>query len=126
MVKAIQVQYEHSPTLNTVVMVEKALKNADSLLSVAELKRLLPRQVNHNTLKVVLEYLEQSNKIVFTSRGITWIHEPNQNLKKAIKRGKSMQSLNELASKSKLTERDAALLARKVNHSIAKKHGLSK
>lgn len=79
---------EHSPTLNTVLMVEDTLKNMnESVITVAELKRRLPRQINHNTLKVILEYLEVSNKILVTMRGITWIHNPNQNLRKAIAEG---------------------------------------
>ena len=81
-------ELKHFPTLNTVIMVEETLKNMDnSVISVAELKRKLPRQVNHNTLKLILEYLEISNKIVVTMKGITWIHNPNPNLQKAITRG---------------------------------------
>ncbi len=78
-------ELEQAPNLNTVIMVENTLKNMEeSVITVAELKRKLPRQVNHNTLKVILEYLELSNKIVVTIRGITWIHNPNPNLQKAI------------------------------------------
>ena len=78
-------ELEHSPTLNTVLMVEDTLKNMnESVITVAELKHRLPRQVNHNTLKIILEYLELSNKILVTIRGITWIHNPNPNLQKAI------------------------------------------
>jgi hypothetical protein len=81
-------RFERSPTLNTVLMVENSLKGMDeSVITVAELKRKLPRQVNHNTLRVILEYLEESNKIAVTMRGITWIHNPNPNLKKAIADG---------------------------------------
>ena len=81
-------ELKHSPTLNTVIMVEETLKNMDdSIISVAELKRKLPKQVNHNTLKLILEYLELSNKIVVTMKGITWIHNTNPNLQKAIARG---------------------------------------
>ncbi len=88
MSKQILETLEHSPTLNTVIMVEEALKNANqSAVTVAELKRLLPRQVNHNTLKIILEYLERSNRIAVSLRGITWIHNTNQNLRKAIARG---------------------------------------
>ena len=77
-----------SPTLNTVIMVEKALQKADdSAVSVAELKRSLPRQVNHYTLKAILYYLEESNKIAVSLRGITWIHNQNANLRRAIARG---------------------------------------
>lgn len=79
---------KHAPTLNTVIMVEKALQNAkDSVVTVAELKRLLPKQVNHNTLMTILSYLEESNKIVVSLKGITWIHNPNPNLRKAIAAG---------------------------------------
>lgn len=79
---------EHSPTLNTVLMVENALKNSiESIITIAELKRKLPKQVNHNTLKVILEYLEESNKIAVSLKGITWIHNTNPNLRKAIAKG---------------------------------------
>ena len=81
-------ELEHSPTLNTVIMVEEVLKNMkESVITIAEIKRRLPRQVNHNTLKTILEYLELSNKIVVTMRGITWIHNTNPKLQKAIAEG---------------------------------------
>ncbi|SDF25268.1 hypothetical protein SAMN04488589_0125 [Methanolobus vulcani] len=80
-----------SPTLNTIKMVENTLQNMDeSVVSLAELKRYLPRQVNHNTLKTILEYLEESNKIAVSIRGITWIFNSNRNLNKAISRGFEM------------------------------------
>ncbi len=78
----------HYPTLNTVIMVEKELqKMEDSVMKISELKRKLPRQVNHNTLMLILHYLEYSNKIAVGLKGITWIHNPNKNLKKAISQG---------------------------------------
>ncbi|MEK6906211.1 MAG: hypothetical protein AABW81_01170 [Nanoarchaeota archaeon] len=78
----------HWPTLNTVIMVENTLKGMnESIISIAELKRKLPRQVNHITLMTILEYLERSNKIAVTLKGITWIENNNLNLKKAILRG---------------------------------------
>ena len=81
-------ELEHAPTLNTVIMVENTLKGMEgSVITVAQLKRKLPRQVNHNTLKAILEYLELSNKILVTMKGITWIHNTNPNLQKAIARG---------------------------------------
>jgi len=89
MLKTIQKQkIEHWPTLNTLIMVEKTLKNMDSsVMTIAELKRKLPRQVNHNTLILILQYLEQSNKILVTLKGITWIFNPNPNLRKALNKG---------------------------------------
>jgi len=78
----------HWPTLNTVMMVEDTLMNMkESVISIAEIKRKLPRQVNHITLMVILEYLEKSNKIAVTLKGITWIKKNNSNLKKMINQG---------------------------------------
>jgi len=81
-------QLIHWPTLNTVIMVENTLKKMEgSIVTIAELKRKLPRQVNHNTLMLILEYLERSNKIFVSVRGITWIFNPNPNLRRAINKG---------------------------------------
>lgn len=78
----------HSPTLNTVMMVEDVVKNSEkSVITVAEIKRKLPKQINHNTLKVILQYLEESGKIYVSLKGITWIHNTNPNLQKAIDNG---------------------------------------
>jgi len=88
MQQMVEVKVAHSPTLNTILMVENAIKNTEeSIISVAGIKRLLPRQVNHNTLIQILEYLEESNKIVVSIKGITWIHNTNPALQKAIRRG---------------------------------------
>ncbi len=79
---------EHAPTLNTVLMVEETLSRMEgSATTVAELKRKLPKQVNHNTLMTILEYLEASNKIAVSIRGITWMHNTNHNLRRAISKG---------------------------------------
>jgi len=71
-----------SPTLKTILMVEDTIKNSpDSVITIAELKKAPPKQVNHNTLMTVLEYLENSNKIAVGLRGITWIQNDNKNLR---------------------------------------------
>ncbi|WP_245527530.1 hypothetical protein [Methanosalsum zhilinae] len=73
--------------MKTIKMVEDTLQNMDdSITSIAELKRHLPKQVNHSTLKTILEYLEESNKIAVSIKGITWIHNGNERLNKAISR----------------------------------------
>lgn len=59
----------------------------DSAIKIADLKRKLPKQVNHNTLMSILEYLEESNKIAVGLKGITWIHNSNPRLKAAIQKG---------------------------------------
>ena len=67
------------------IIVKNTLKEiSENVISVAELKRNIPRQVNHNTLMLILHYLEQSNKIFTSIKGITWIHNTNPNLKTAI------------------------------------------
>ncbi len=58
-------------------MVEDTLKNSKQkfkkdVLSVAELKKKLPRKVNHITLMTILDYLEKSKKINVTLKGISW------------------------------------------------------
>lgn len=88
MAKLKSKEMEHSPTLNTVIMVENTLKEMEkSVIKIPELKRQLPRQVNHNTLITILQYLDESNKIAIGIKGITWIHNTNQNFRNAINRG---------------------------------------
>jgi len=77
----------HSPTLNTVLMVEETLKKTDRQLTVAELKRELPRKVMHNTLLQILDYLQISGKILFTSKGVIWIYEDRHKLEELINKG---------------------------------------
>lgn len=77
-----------TPTLNTVIMVENTIKNSpNSINKLSDIKRALPKKVNHNTLKVILEYLELSNKIAFSSKGITWIHNNNSYLRSVLNKG---------------------------------------
>ncbi|MFA5746088.1 MAG: hypothetical protein WCX82_02020 [archaeon] len=79
------IKEKYSPTLNTILMVEKTLQEMpDSVIKISELKRLLPKQVNHNTLKNILEYLQESNKIFIGVKGIVWIHNDSPKLRKAI------------------------------------------
>ncbi|MBI2112793.1 hypothetical protein HYT52_04620 [Candidatus Woesearchaeota archaeon] len=63
---------DHSPTLNTILMVENLLKNSKKALNIAEIKRKLPKKVHHYTLKTVLSYLEESKKISFSLDGVAW------------------------------------------------------
>ena len=78
----------HYPTLNTVMMVEKTLMNMEnSIITIPELKRKLPKQINHNTLKIILEYLEESNKIAVSLKGITWIHNNSKKMMQALRKG---------------------------------------
>jgi len=69
-------------------MVERTLASMEeSIVTVAELKRKLPKQVNHNKLKIILTYLEESNKIAVSLEGLTWIHNKNSRMRAAIRDG---------------------------------------
>jgi len=78
-------RFEHSPTLNTVIMVENVLKDAETIITVAEIKRRLPKKINHNLLKVILEYLEESRRISVGTKGMLWIHNPSKKMRNALK-----------------------------------------
>ncbi len=80
-----------SPTLATIKMVENTLiKSNNSTVSIAELKRKLPKQVNHYTLKTILEYLEESGKIAVSLKGITWIFTGSKVSRSELKRGREL------------------------------------
>ena len=84
--KQLQV-VRHSPTLNTVMMVEKVLRESGQVVSVAELKRRLPKKVMHSTLQQILEYLLVSGKILITTKGVLWIFKERNVLDTMIKEG---------------------------------------
>ncbi|MCX6708316.1 MAG: hypothetical protein NTW67_01535 [Candidatus Woesearchaeota archaeon] len=77
----------HYPNLKTVLMVEEVLKKANAPLSREELKQKLDKQVMHQTLNVILKYLEESGKIIDGRKGIVWIYNPSPKLDRAIQEG---------------------------------------
>ncbi len=90
MSQAIQIRERerlaHSPTLNTILMVEETLRNGD-LMTLAELKKKLPKKVMHQTLIQILDYLQFSGKIIIGTKGILWIFAERKELNELIKRG---------------------------------------
>ena len=90
MVQTIQVKKEeikHSPTLNTVLMVEEILKEANEVITIAELKRRLPKKVMHQTLLQILDYLQLSGKIIIGTKGILWIYTERKELEALMNKG---------------------------------------
>ena len=85
--KQKQIVDAHSPTLNTVIMVERTLKEANEVISIAELKKKLPKQVMHQTLMQVLDYLQLSGKIIIGTRGVLWIFTERKELNSLINKG---------------------------------------
>ena len=85
--KQKQIVNVHSPTLNTVIMVERTLKEVNEVMSIAELKKRLPKQVMHQTLMQVIDYLQLSGKIIIGTKGILWIFTERKELNSLIKKG---------------------------------------
>ena len=64
-------------------MVEKVLKKyQDMPMKLSELKTKLPKQVMHQTLVMILEYLYESGKILYGPKGIQWIYATPEHLKR--------------------------------------------
>ena len=80
-------QILHYPSLKTVLMVEEILQDANEPLTREELKRRLPKKIMHQTLNIILEYLERSGKIIDGRKGIVWIYNESPKIKMAIEKG---------------------------------------
>jgi len=73
------------PNLNTVLMVEEFLKkNRDIPMKISEMKKRLPKQIMHQTLVIILEYLWRSGKIIYGPKGIQWIYSEPDHLRKML------------------------------------------
>ena len=80
----------HYPTLKTMLMVEKILRKAEIMIDREELKRRLPSQIMHQTLNLILNYLEEKGMIIDSHKGILWIYNPSPKLKKAIENSRAI------------------------------------
>ena len=74
----------HEPQLDTILMVEKAIREAASYPTKKKLLQSLPKQIQYQTFNRILEYLESSNKIVYDGRKIIWVFPDNPKLKKLL------------------------------------------
>ena len=85
MIKKEDHQTKRYPNLNTVLVVEDFLKkHRDLPIKISDLKKQLPKQIMHQTLQVILEYLWGSGKIIYGPRGIQWIYSEPQHLRKMV------------------------------------------
>ena len=83
-------QIMHYPTLKTILRVEKILKNTEIMIDREELKRRLPVKIMHQTLNVILKYLEERGMIIDSHKGILWIYNPSPKLRKAIENAREI------------------------------------
>lgn len=76
--QALENPFVRSPTLDTVLMVEKTIEEHSGEYSRTELWRNLPRKVMWQTFLVILEYLQSINKIAFDKEDkVAYIWNPN-------------------------------------------------
>ncbi len=65
-------------------MVEKAIQKSKDYPTKMELWKSLPKQMQYQTFKLILDYLEKSNKIMFEDNKIIWIFANSKKLNKLI------------------------------------------
>jgi hypothetical protein len=76
----------HMPRLDTIQMVEKAIKGDKVFSSKNQLWRSLPKAMQYPTLLTILDYLERSNKIIIEKDGsIVWTFVDSQAARKSLK-----------------------------------------
>ncbi len=74
----------HEPRLDTILMVETAIKQSGSYPTRKQLWTTLPKKIQYQTLCRILNYLESSNKIIFDGRRIVWIFPDNAKLQELL------------------------------------------
>ncbi len=62
--------FARSPTLDTVIMVEKTIEKYSGEFNRTELWKKLPRKVMWQTYLIVLDYLQSVNRIAMDKNGI--------------------------------------------------------
>jgi len=77
----------HSPTLESVIMVEKTIRKYSQQCGKYQLWQKLPKKMMYQTFQVILSYLEESGKIMIDRDGcILWTYNP-QRIKKLMREG---------------------------------------
>ncbi|MGD0977517.1 MAG: hypothetical protein ABR962_00065 [Candidatus Bathyarchaeia archaeon] len=75
----------HEPQLDTILMVEKAILDAEDYPTRTKLWKKLPRKVQYQTFKRILDYLEASGKITFNGKEIIYTGVNNPKLQALMK-----------------------------------------
>lgn len=77
----------HYPTLKTVLAVEKVLQDAELVLPKEEIKRRLPMKIMHQTLNLILDYLEDRGMVLQGDKGVLWVWASQEELERLKERG---------------------------------------
>lgn len=76
--KQTKSHFERSPTLDTVLMVEKAIETHSGEYNRTELWKKLPKKVMWQTYLLILDYLQSINKIAISNnRIVVYIWSPD-------------------------------------------------
>jgi len=77
----------HSPTLESVIMVEKTIQKHSQKYGKYQLWKHLPKKMMYQTFQTILDYLQGSGKIIIDKDGIIiWTYNPKR-VKKLIEEG---------------------------------------
>lgn len=72
-----QEQILHYPRLDTILMVEDAIRKAKEYPSKRQLKMALSKEIMYQTFNLILDYLEESGKITIKDGRVIWIWNPD-------------------------------------------------
>ncbi|MFH1225047.1 MAG: hypothetical protein V1676_04550 [Candidatus Diapherotrites archaeon] len=75
----------HYPRLDTVIMIEDAIKKADNYPGRTALWKKLPKKVMYQTYKVAIDYLIRSRKVMLTKDDkLVWVFADTPKARKLI------------------------------------------
>jgi len=81
----------HSPTLDSVLMVERTIQKYSQEFGKYQLWKKLPKKMMYQTFQVILDYLEQSGKILIDKDGcVLWTYDP-EGIKKILAKGVTLR-----------------------------------
>jgi len=71
----------HSPTLDSLKMIESTIKSENGKLTKTEIWEALPRKMMYQTYKQAMDYFTQQKKVILRGRKVFWISYPDTMLK---------------------------------------------
>jgi hypothetical protein len=81
----------HMPQLDTILMVEETIRKNEVFETKNRLWRSLPKTMQYGTLLTILNYLQNSNKIVIEKDGtIIWTFVDTPEARKSLKQSKPL------------------------------------
>ena len=90
MVKMVETML-HSPTLESILMVEKAAKKHSGMYGKYQLWKRLPKKMMYQTFQEILRYLAESGKLMIDKDGcVLWTFDP-KGIKKILTKGVALR-----------------------------------